>query len=44
MTDRNQIIIGDDEVIELPFHMISSASFAPDEKNDGAIRTITSGE
>ena len=32
MTDRNQIIIGDDEVIELPFHMISSASFAPDEK------------
>lgn len=29
---RNQIIIGDDEVIELPFHMISSASFAPDEK------------
>ena len=25
MTDRNQIIIGDDEVIELPFHMISSA-------------------
>lgn len=32
MTDRNQIIIGDDEVIELPFHMVSSASFEPDEK------------
>lgn len=30
MTDKNQIIIDDDEVIELPFHMISTDAFAPD--------------
>ena len=30
MTDRNQIVIDDDEVIELPFHMISADAFAPD--------------
>ena len=32
MMDKKQIVIDDNEVIELPFHMISSASFAPDEK------------
>lgn len=32
MTDKDQIIIGDDEVVELPFHMILSDSFAPDEE------------
>lgn len=30
MTDKNQIIIVDDEVIELPFHMIPTDAFAPD--------------
>lgn len=30
MTDRNQIVIDDDEVIELPFHMIPINAFAPD--------------
>lgn len=30
MTDRNQIAIDDDEVIELPFHMIPADAFAPD--------------
>lgn len=30
MTDRNQIVIDDDEVIELPFHMIPADAFAPD--------------
>ena len=31
MTDKEHIVIDDDEVIELPFHMISSYAFAPDE-------------
>ena len=30
MTDKNQIVIDDDEVIELPFHMIPTDAFAPD--------------
>ena len=30
MTDKNQIVIDDDEVIELPFHMILTDAFAPD--------------
>ncbi len=30
MTDRNQIVIDDDEVIELPFHMIPADAFSPD--------------
>lgn len=30
MTKKNQIIIDDDEVIELPFHMIPVDAFAPD--------------
>ncbi|WP_373262665.1 hypothetical protein [Hungatella hathewayi] len=29
MTDKNQIVIDDDEVIELPFHMIPADAFAP---------------
>lgn len=32
MTDKDQIIIDDDEVIELPFHMIPADAFAPDKK------------
>ena len=30
MTDKNQIVIDDDEVIELPFHMIPTDAFGPD--------------
>ena len=30
MTDKNQIVIDDDEVIELPFHMIPTDASAPD--------------
>ena len=32
MTDKEHIVIDDDEVIELPFHMISADAFAPDEE------------
>lgn len=32
MTDKEHIVIDDDEVIELPFHMISVDAFAPDEE------------
>lgn len=32
MADREQIVIDDDEVIELPFHMIPVDAFAPDEE------------
>lgn len=30
MTDKNQIVIDDDEALELPFHMIPTDAFAPD--------------
>lgn len=30
MEDKNRIVIADDEAIELPFHMISADTFAPD--------------
>lgn len=32
MADKEQIVIDDDEVIELPFHMIPVDVFAPDEE------------
>lgn len=32
MTDKEQIVIDDDEVIELPFHMIPTDEFASDEE------------
>lgn len=32
MTQKDQITINDDEVIELPFHMIPVDAFAPDEE------------
>lgn len=32
MTDKNQIVINDEEVIELPFHMIPADAFALDEE------------
>lgn len=35
--EKDRIFIGDDEVIELPFHMISSDAFSPDE---GQINTL----
>lgn len=33
MTDKKHIVIDDDEVIELPFYMISSDAFAPDKES-----------
>ena len=30
MTDKDRIVIDDEEVIELPFHMIPADAFAPD--------------
>lgn len=32
MTDKDRIVIDDEEVIELPFHMIPTDAFAPDEE------------
>ena len=32
MTNKNQIVIDDEDVIELPFHMIPADAFAPDEE------------
>ena len=32
MADKNQIVIDDSEIIELPFHMIPADAFAPDEE------------
>lgn len=32
MADKEQIVIDDDEVIELPFHMIPVDAFAPDDE------------
>lgn len=32
MTDKNQIVINDEEVIELPFHMIPADAFALDDE------------
>ena len=32
MADKEQIVIDDDEIIELPFHMIPVDAFAPDEE------------
>lgn len=30
LSDKSQIVIGDDEAIELPFHMIPAGAFTPD--------------
>ena len=35
MSDRNKIILDDDEAIELPFHMIPIKDFLPDEEQIG---------
>ena len=40
MTDKNQIVIDDDEVIELPFHMIPTDAFAPDVEQMKRLRLL----
>ena len=40
MTDKNQIVIDDNEVIELPFHMIPANAFAPDEKKEKQLEQL----
>lgn len=44
MKNINRIEIDDDEVIELPFHMISSAAFAPDEKSQNKLNQLISND
>lgn len=40
MTDKNQIVIDDDEAIELPFHLISADAFAPDMEQMKRLRQL----
>lgn len=40
MTDKNQIVIDDDEVIELPFHMIPTDAFTPDVEQMKRLRQL----
>mgnify|MGYP004471132069 CR=1 FL=1 len=40
MMDKKQIVIDDNEVIELPFHMIPANAFAPDEKKEKQLEQI----
>ena len=40
MSDRNKIILDDDEAIELPFHMIPIKDFLPDEEQRGLLRRL----
>ena len=40
MSDRNKIILDDDEAIELPFHMIPIKDFLPDEEHIGLLRRL----
>lgn len=40
MEDKEQIMIDDDEVIELPFHMIPSDAFLPDEEQITTLRQL----
>ena len=40
MTDKNQIVIDDDEVIELPFHMIPTDAFALDTEQMKRLRQL----
>ena len=40
MSDRNKIILDDDEAIELPFHMIHIKDFLPDEEQIGLLRRL----
>lgn len=40
MTDKDKIVIDDDEVIELPFHMIPTDAFASDEEQMKRLRQL----
>ena len=40
MTDKEQIVIDDDEAIELPFHMIPADAFAPDVEQMKRLRQL----
>ena len=40
MSDRNKIILDDDEAIELPFHMSPIKDFLPDEEQIGLLRRL----
>lgn len=40
MSDRNKIILDDDEAIKLPFHMIPIKDFLPDEEQIGLLRRL----
>ncbi len=40
MTDKNQIVIDDDEAIELPFHLIPADAFAPDMEQIKRLRQL----
>ena len=40
MMDKKQIVIDDNEVIELPFHMIPANAFAPDEKKEKQLEQL----
>ena len=40
MSDRNKIILDDDEAIELPFHMIPIKDFLTDEEQIGLLRRL----
>lgn len=44
MTDKNQIIIEDDEAIELPFHMIPAGAFEPDKEQMKRLSQLLPGE
>lgn len=40
LTSKERIVIDDDEVIELPFHMIPADAFAPDEEQMKKLRQL----
>ena len=40
MTNKDKIVIDDDEVIELPFHMIPTDAFAPDIEQMKRLRQL----
>lgn len=44
MTDKDQIVIDDKEVIELPFHMIPVDAFAPDEEQVNQLDQLLPGD
>ena len=40
LSNKDQIVIGDDEAIELPFHMIPENSFSPDSEQINALEEM----